>query len=214
MKRSITTALLGAFAVSAALAGLGCSAVQQLSGAAANLRNLQFQLGDVNGFRLNGVDISRIQQPSDVSPADLLRLGQAIASKTLPVEFTLNVLAKNPNTPGAGTSTATPLYLSRLDWRLKIDGRETVNGTVNKRLEIPGNGQTTTIPLSIGLDLYKFFGDRGLSDLVNLAVTIGGARGSSSNLELLAKVTVDIPLIGQYTYPNEISIVNRQFSNP
>jgi hypothetical protein len=55
--------------------------------------------------------------------------------------------------------------------------------------------------------------DRGLNDLIHLATAIGGARGSSSRLELLAKVQVTVPGIGAITYPNEISIVDRQFSN-
>jgi hypothetical protein len=212
MKRTTATALLGLAVAAASVVGLGCSTLQSLG----NLKKLQFQLGNVNGFRLNGVDISRIRSASDINPLDLARLGQAIAMKSMPVEFTLNVLAKNPN---AATSTgtgnqATNLYLSRLDWRLLIDDRETINGVVNRRLEIPGNGQTTTIPLTMQLDLYKFFGGQGLNDIIGLAMAIGGANGSSSRLKLVAKVTVDAPIIGPVTYPNEITIVNTQFSNP
>lgn len=209
MKRSITTALLGFALVGGALSGLGCATLSQLG----NLRKLQFQLGNVQGFRLNGIDISRISQPSDVGLVDMARLAQAIASRTMPVEFTLNVNARNPNAPTAG-ATPTPLYLSRLDWRLKIDGRETIAGVVNRQLEIPAGGQTTTIPLTMQLDLYKFFADRGLNDMINLATAIGGASGSSSRLELLARVQVTIPGIPTpITYPGEISIVDRQFSN-
>jgi hypothetical protein len=212
MKRTTTSALLGLALAVTAVAGYGCAQLKQLSNAASNLGRLQFQLGNVQGFRLNGVDISRISQPSEVSMLDMARLGQAIATKTMPVEFTLNVNARNPNTPTAG-ATATPLYLSRLDWRLKIDGRETIAGVVNRQLEIPAGGQTTVIPLTMQLDLFKFFGDRGLNDMINLATAIGGASGSSSRLELLAKVQVTVPGIGPFTYPNEISIVDRQFSN-
>lgn len=210
MKRSTTAVLALAGLVVAGIAGSGCQTLQQLG----NLRKLQFQLGNVQGFTLNGVDISRINQPSDVSPLDMVRLGQAIASKTMPVQFTLNVLAKNPNAPTGTGGAATPLYLSRLDWRLKIDGRETVNGVVNQQLAIPANGQTTTIPLTVGLDLYRFFADRGLNDLINLATAIGGASGSAARLELLAKVQVTVPGLGPISYPGEISIVDRQFSNP
>ncbi|HVK39370.1 MAG TPA: hypothetical protein VNA88_12590 [Candidatus Kapabacteria bacterium] len=209
MKRSTTRALIALALIASTVGGYGCAALSQIG----NLRNLQFQLGAVQGFRLNGVDISRISQPSDVSPMDMVRLGQAIATKTMPVEFTLNVNARNPNTPTAGAQP-TPLYLSRLDWRLKIDGRETIAGVVNRQLEIPAGGQTTVIPLTMQLDLYKFFADRGLNDMINLATAIGGARGSSSRLELLAKVQVTIPGIPTpINYPGEISIVDRQFSN-
>jgi hypothetical protein len=212
MKPKLTTALLGVALVAASLAGLGCAQINALG----NLKKLQFQLGTVNNFRLNGVDLSRISSGGQIGPMDMARLGQALMMKTMPVEFTLNVLAKNPNaaTAGAAGNQSTNLYLSRLDWRLLIDDRETINGTVNQRLAIPGNGQTTTIPVTMGLDLYKFFGGQGLNDLIGLALAIGGANGSSSRLKLVAKVTVDAPIIGPVTYPNEITIVNTQFSNP
>ncbi|MBC8145307.1 MAG: LEA type 2 family protein [bacterium] len=213
MKRTITPALLVALVLVTGLVGYGCSTLQGIGAALGSLKKMQFQLGDVNGLRLNGIDVSRINRVSDVGPMDMVRLGHAIASKSLPMEFTLNVLAKNPNDGASGTK-ATPLYLSRLDWRMKIDGRETVSGVVNKKLEIPGSGQTTTIPLTVQMDLFKFFGDKGVDDLVNLAVALGGSKGSSSRIELLAKVQVDVPGIGPINYPGEISIVDKQFSNP
>ena len=213
MKRSTVSALLGTAIIASALFGYGCSTLKDLSSALVGAKKIQFQLGKVDGLRLNGIDVSRISRASDVSIVDMARLGHAIASKSMPVEFTLNVLAKNPNDGSAG-SKATPVYLSRLDWRLKIDGRETVAGVVDRRLEIPASGQTTTIPFTVQLDLYKFFGDKGIDDLVNLAVALGGARGSSSRLELLAKVQVDVPGFGPVAYPGEISVVDKQFSNP
>lgn len=213
MKRSIKPTLLVSIVLIAGVAASGCSTLQGLGAALGSLKKMQFQLGDVNGLRLNGVDVSRLSRVSDVSPLDMVRLGHALATKSLPMEFTLNVLAKNPN-DGSSGSKATPLYLSRLDWRMKIDGRETVSGVVNKKLEIPGSGQTTTIPLTVQMDLFKFFGDKGIDDLVNLAVALGGTKGSSSRIELLARVQVDVPGIGPISYPGEISIVDRQFSNP
>lgn len=213
MKRSTVRATLVAALIATTLTGYGCSTLKDFGAALASAKKIQFQLGEVDNMRLNGIDVSNISRANDVSPMDMIRLGRAIATKSLPAEFTLNVLAKNPNT-GAGGTKPTSLFLSRLDWRLKIDGRETVAGVIDRRLEIPANGQTTTIPFTVQLDLYKFFADKGIDDLLNLAVALGGVRGSSSRLELLAKVQVDIPGFGSVSYPGEISIVDRQFTNP
>lgn len=190
----------------------GCTTLKNAANALTSFQNLQFKLGAVNNFKLNGVDVSRFSQPTQISPIDYARIGAAIAQKSLPVEFTLNVLAKNPNDGSSGTQ-ATSLYLRKMAWTLLIDGRTTINGTVDQRLQIPGSGQTTTIPLTVGLDLYKFFGDQGLNDLMNLALALGGSQGSSSRLKLTARVSVETP-IGVIDYPGELTIVDSQFTNP
>lgn len=212
MKRVTHAVLLGALALVMAGSSIGCKSIKGITDALSNLKKLQFKLGDVNGFKLSGIDVGNAAQKSQLSATDLLRLSTSIAQRKLPVDFTLNVLARNPN-DGAGTSTSTPLYLRKLAWTLLIDERTTINGVVDQRLEIPGSGQTTTIPLTISLDLYKFFADKGLDDMVNLALAIGGAQGSSSRLKLTAKASVETPL-GVIDYPGELTIVNTQFTNP
>jgi hypothetical protein len=197
---------LGIFAAS-------CQTLKDIANSLTNLKKLQFKLGNVNGFKVNGLDISNLGQSSQINPIDYARLAVAISQKRLPVEFTLNVLARNPNEATTTGSQPTSLFLRKMDWTLVIDDRTTISGTVDKRLEIPANGQTTTIPFTMQLDLFKFFGDKGLDDLLNLAFTIGGAKGSSSHLKLSAKVTVEA-FGQQITYPNELTIVDRDFTNP
>jgi hypothetical protein len=201
-------ALLG---LSLAVVSSGCKTLKDVTNALTGFQKLQFKLGDVNNFKLNGVDVSKFSQPSQLSGFDFAAIGAAVAQKRLPVEFTLNVLAKNPNDGSSGTQ-ATPLYLRKMVWTLLIDDKTTINGTVDQRLQIPGSGQTEIIPLTIGLDLYKFFSG-GSNDLINLALALGGAQGSSSRLKLTARVSVETPL-GVIEYPGDLTIVNTQFTNP
>jgi hypothetical protein len=209
-KRSLPILLLAT--VLLAGSGLGCAQLQGVKNALTNLQNLQFKLDNVNNFAVNGIDISHFTQLSQINPLDMVRLGQMFASKSLPVSFTLNVAAKNPNN-GTGGTQSTPLYLRKLAWTLLIDNRTTINGLVDQRLSIPGTGQSVNIPLTVQLDLYKFFNDKGLNDLVNLALAVGGAQGSASRLKLSARVTVETPL-GLADYPGELTIVDKQFTNP
>lgn len=212
MKPKFSLPVLLAAAVLMAGSGVGCTTAKGVMNALTNLQKLQFKLDNVNNFRVNGIDISRISQPSQISPLDIARLGAMIASKSLPVSFTLNVAAKNPN-DGSGGTQSTPLYLRKLAWTLLVDNRTTINGVVDQRLSIPGSGQSVTIPLTMNLDLYKFFSDKGLDDLMNLALAVGGAQGSASRLKLTARVSVETP-IGVIDYPGDLTIVDRQFSNP
>ena len=196
--------------IMAAMLG-GCKALKDVTSALTDLKKLQFKLENVSNFNLVGTDISDI---SSLDAMRMINIGSAFAQKKMPVDFTLNVAARNPNDgSSASGGRSTPLYLRKLAWTLLIDDRTTINGVVDKRLEIPASGQSTIIPITVGLDLYQFFADKGLNDMVNLALAIGGAQGSSSRLKLTAKVSVETP-IGVIDYPGDISIVDQQFTNP
>jgi hypothetical protein len=141
--------------------------------------------------------------------SDALSLTSAFARKQLPVAFTLNVDAKNPNTKSSmSTGAAT---LDNLEWRLIIDDKPTINGGLAQPVTLPGNGKTTTVPLSVGMDMYSFFADKGYDGIVNLALALGGQKGSTSRVKLDAQPTVSTP-IGPITYPNRITIVDASFS--
>jgi hypothetical protein len=200
---------------STALAGTiyGCAALKGIPSALANLRKLQFKLDNVSNFRLAGVDVSRFASRGDIGFGDVANLTASILQKRLPAEFTLNIAVRNPN-DGTGSPQATSLFLRKIAWTLLIDDKPTISGVTDQRLQIPGNGQTTTIPLTMQLDLYKFFGDQGADNLINLALAIGGSSGSSSRLKMTARVTAEVPPLAPFEYPGDITIVDKAFTNP
>ncbi len=155
---------------------LGCSAALD---AINNLQRLQFKLGSVNNFSLAGVKLGSVRTINDLSILDGAKLVAAFASSKFPASFTLNVLAKNPNDGTGGTKNTTAV-LKSLAWRLFLDDKETINGNIPNSIEIPGVGQTTTIPITMSLDLFKFFKDQGYNNIVNLALALAGVSGSSS----------------------------------
>ncbi len=209
MKRIIQTLLVVPVIVGLAVGIDGCSTLQGLMG----LNKLQFKLGSPSNFRLNGVDVSRVASRGDIGVGDVISLTAAFAQKRLPVDFTLNLDVKNPN-DGTNGKPATNLFLRKVAWTLLIDDRTTISGVMDQRLEIPGSGQTRTIPLTMSLDLYKFFSDRGFEDLLNLALALGGTQGSSSRLKLTARVSAEVPGTNAVIeYPGDITIVDRNFSN-
>jgi hypothetical protein len=77
---------------------------------------------------------------------------------------------------------------------------------------VPGTGDITVIPLRIDIDLKEFFAERGYQSLINLALALGGAQGSSSKVALYAKPTVST-VLGDISYPGELKIVDTQFTN-
>lgn len=201
MKKKYLYLLILAFTLS------GCSVYQSL----VNLSRLQFKLGNVNGFTINGVSISGKTKLSDFNSIELIRISQAVAGGKLPVSFVLNVQAKNPN-DGTGGYPSTNATVTNFPWRLMIDNKETISGGLKNAVTVPGTGEITTIPLQINLDLVKFFQNKGYEDLINLALAIGGNKGSSSSLTLYAQPTVSTSL-GPVQYPDELRIVSLQFTN-
>jgi hypothetical protein len=189
------------------LTSSSCSVYQTM----VNLSRLKFKLGTVNNFTVNGINISNKKSLQDFNALELLNLTQAIASGKLPASFTLNVEAKNPN-DGTGGYPKTNATLKKFPWQLEVDNVETIAGNIGSPVSVPGTGEVTNIPLTMDIDLIEFFGNKGLNNLINLALTLGGQQGSSSKLALFATPTVSSPL-GDIKYPGELKIVEQSFTN-
>ena len=186
---------------------LSCSVYQTL----VNISRLQFKLGQVNNFTLNGVSLSGKTRIQDFNAVDLLKISAAVAKGTLPVSFILNVDAKNPN-DGTGGYQKTNATLKDFPWRLLIDNKETISGNLGSPVTVPGTGQAVVIPLRINIDLASFFKDKNYESLINLALNISGSNsGGSSKLELYAKPVVTT-MLGDVSYPQEIKIISTEFT--
>lgn len=195
----------------AALIGIitftGCNTLKQIQNSMANLKRCEFKLKDVDNFRVNGINLSNKKSVKDFSMTDGLKLTNAFAKKSFPAQFILNVEAKNPN-DGTGGSKQSSATLTSFDWTLYIDDVPTVSGNIANPITIPGTGQSTVIPLAIGLDLYEFFGKQGYDRMLNLALALGGANSSPSKITLDARPTITTP-IGPISYPGRIKIVEK-----
>ena len=175
-----------------------------------NLSRLKFKVGAVNGFQISGIPFSGKSKLADFNPLDLLKISSAFAQGSLPASFVLNVDAKNPN-DGTGGYKKTDATLQNFKWRLFLDDKETISGDLDQPVSVPGTGDVTTIPLRINIDLMKFFKDKGYESIVNLALALGGAQGSSSKISLYATPTVS-SAFGNITYPGELKLIDTEFS--
>lgn len=203
MKKSLSIIIL----LSLVISGIQCSVYESFT----NISRLQFKVGQVDGFQINGVSISNKSKLSDFNALDLLNISSSFAQGTLPASFVLNVEAKNPN-DGTGGYPKSDATLQGFKWRLFLDDKETVSGDIDKPVTIPGTGEISTIPIRINLDLLKFFNDKGYESIINLALALGGNQGSSSKVSLYATPTVSSPF-GNIKYPGELKLVDTQFSN-
>ena len=187
----------------------GCATLGEIARTLTSLKNLQFRLQGIGDFSLAGIGINEKSQLRDFSVTDGIRLLAAFRGRRLPASFVLNVEARNPNDGSSGT-TRTVSTLTRFDWRLLLDDRETISGGIDQPIEIPGTGQSSVLPLRMEIDLYQFFAERGYEDLVDLAMALGGSRRDVSRVSLDALPRVSTPL-GEITWPNRITVVSHEF---
>jgi hypothetical protein len=180
----------------AAWTAVGCTTVQEIIA----LRSVEFQVDRVTEVRLAGVDISRVQSPSDLGLSDGARVAAALATRELPLSFRLNLLAANP------TSNRVTARLVRLQWTLFLENTETISGQIAQEYELPP-GQPTTVPIDISLDLLDFY-ERSGKDLIDLAMNLAGAGGAPKQVAIHAVPTIDTAL-GAISYPRPITIVSR-----
>jgi hypothetical protein len=189
-----------------ALPNWSCSVYQTLI----NVSRLKFKLDQINNFMISGVSVSNKSQLKDFSAIEILKISSSFAQGKMPVSFTINVQAKNPN-DGTGGYKRTNATINSFPWRLLIDDKETISGNISSPVTVPGTGEITAIPIQLNIDLMTFFKDRGYESLINLALNIGGNKNSASNVALLARPTVNTS-IGNITYPGELKIVSYQFT--
>lgn len=184
----------------------GCEFAQSLL----ELQRLQFKLKNVDNFKVNGISVQSKKNLSDFSVSDGMKLTRMYAQKKFPVDFNLNVIAKNPNQNDAASQPINAT-ITRFDWVLLIDDKETISGGIGSPVRVPDRGGEAIIPLVMSLDLYDFFASKSYDGLINLALAIGGQNGSTSRLKLKARPGVQTPY-GNIDYPGEITIVDTQFN--
>ena len=175
-----------------------------------NVSRLKYKIQSSNDYRIANVTISDKRTLKDFTSVELLKLTAGIAKGSLPLTFNLNIEAKNPN-DGTGGYPRTDINIVSFPWRLFINEKETVTGNITDAVFVPGQGESVIIPLKVEFDIAKSFKDKSLDDILALLLQIGGVRGSTSNLKLMAQPVLGTP-VGNIRYPDEITIVDKTFN--
>ncbi len=179
-----------------ALCLVGCAGVAQQVGQMAALAQCQFRLASVTDTTLAGV---RLQGASNLSAAQMLKATATYASGTLPLGFTVQVQAKNPNPSPAG--------MNRLEWILLIDDEPMTEGVMERTVTIPANDGVGTFDLAMALDLKKTLSGKSLDSMVALARAIAGEGDKPSRVTLKVKPAI---LVGTYVlrYPGYVTVTH------
>lgn len=180
-----------------AVAGLvGCQTLREVS----NLKEVRFRIDRVTDAQLAGVPLTRVRSYDDLGGMDLARLGSALADGRLPFSFNVHVEATNPE------SNSLNARLTRMEWTLLLEDRETISGTFDREVVLRP-GAPTEVPIDVQLDLASVF-DQNLQQLVALAAAVGG-EGPPANVKLKVQPTIQTRL-GPMQYPSPITVVSKE----
>jgi len=180
-----------------------CDVMQQVS-QMSNLAKCDFRLESVQQLTLAGVNVQNVKSISDLKLPDAAKLASALSSQQLPLDFTLQIEAKNPNTAAAG--------LSRMDWILLIDDIEMTRGILDQQFAIPANNGTTIIPMKMNIDLQKALSGKSADAVINFGMNLAGAGNKPTRFTLQMKPTISVGGF-QIAYPGYLNVKTEYGTN-
>jgi LEA14-like dessication related protein len=180
-----------------------CDVMNQVS-QMSNLAKCDFKLQSVQQLNLAGINVQNVKKISDLSLFDGAKLASAVANQQFPLDFTLNIEAKNPNPNPAG--------MTRIDWILLIDDVEMTRGILDKQVTIPANNGLAVIPMQMHVDLKKALSGKSADAIINFGMNLSGSGSKPTRFTLQMKPTITIggfPI----TYPGYLNVKTEYSSN-
>jgi hypothetical protein len=162
-----------------------------------NFTKCDFRLESVQQLTIAGIDVQNVQKLSDLNMFDAAKLASAFASKQFPLEFTLNIEAKNPNSSTAG--------MTRIDWILLIDDIEMTRGILDKQVTIPANNGIAIIPMQMHIDLQKALTGKSADAVINFGLNLAGAGNKPSRFTLQMKPIITVGSM-PISYPGYLNV--------
>jgi len=161
-----------------------------------NFAQCEFSTTTIDNMRLANINVQDVSEISDINPLDVAGILKSVSQKTLPLSFVVNISISNPNEKLAA--------LNYLEWIAEIDNVEIAKGVVKQRYEIP-SGESITMPLNVGSDLYKIFSQKEGRELIGKSLGIKDDQNKPKNLKLKVKPSISVGK-GYVKYPGYITV--------
>jgi hypothetical protein len=175
---------------------VGCGVSTQIK-EAKNFTKCEFRLKSVTDLHLAEVNIQKIKSVSDLSLKKSVQLMSAVKSgKPLPLTFTLNIQARNPNKELAA--------MNKLEWILFIDNHEMAKGLLEETVQILPDS-VSQFPLKISSDLEKSLSGASRESMLKLAFNLVGDGNEPTHI--LVKLKPSIVIAGvTIVYPGYLDV--------
>ncbi len=176
-----------------------CSFLKEVS----TLGKCEFRMGTLEQPFIAGINVSRINNFTDLSLAHVGIVGASVMRGELLLSFTLNVEVRNPNPATAA--------LNKLEYMAYIDDIEVARGFLDQRVEIAPNGGTTNIPLRLETDLVRVLSKDSRATLFNFGLNLADVSNRPTRVTLKVKPTIMIGMM-ELAYPGYLN-VKHEFSS-
>jgi LEA14-like dessication related protein len=182
------------YIVIASLLALGsCKALMQYT----NILKCDFRMESLKNPTVAGIDVNSVKNFSDLSFLQAGKITTAYLGGNVPLVFTLNMEAKNPNT--------TEARLAQFDWIVKIDDVQIASGTNQSEYVIPANDGRKIIPLRISVNLLDVINKESKDTLINFGLNLADASDKPTRVSLQIRPTVNVGNV-PITYPGYLSL--------
>lgn len=185
-----------------------CAQIGDITKSLMDLKNLDFKLSGIEQVRLGGVSFSKGMQLSDLSITDIAKLTSAATKSSIPIDFILNLEARNPN-EDKGKKFKTTATLESFDFDVFLDGTKAFTGGLANPVKIESNGGTKVIPLKISFDLTKVVQDKQYTKFANIAMNLAGFDTQKTKIKVEANPVVSTA-IGKLK-PGRINITETEY---
>jgi len=155
----------------------GCGSVGEGLNSAYNITKCEYNYKSISNLSLSGMNLSNGINVTSIPKILGILNGSA---SSIPLDFTLNLDVKNPNTTAAA--------LNGLQYIISIDDVQFTTGRVNQSLNIAG-GASQTLPLNIGVDLATLMQNNSKTAVTNIAKNFLGIGNEKSNVSLQIRPT-------------------------
>ena len=153
----------------------GCTALQSGLSSAYNLANCDYKYNSVSDITISEINVSKGLSPLMIPK--LLSILNGSAS-SIPMDFTLNLDVKNPN---SGTAA-----FQALSYIVSIDDIQFTTGNFRQPFSVSA-GETKKLPMTIGFDIAELMKNNSRPAIENIAKNILGLGDASSKITVQLK---------------------------
>ena len=176
----------------------GCATLMQPT----DLSKVKFSLDHVSAVRMAGIDLMKVDTLDELNIFQMARATMALSRENLPLNLTLHLKSENP------LANQVAARLTRMDWTLVLDGRDTISGSMEKNIKLAA-GEAQDIPLNLSLNMFEFFNEKSVMDMLELALAFAGEDGAiPEGVALKVRPTIDT-IFGPITYGKDLLIEPR-----
>ena len=160
------------------------------------LAKCNFKFNSLSDVEMLGLKLRKGMTKDDLNVTQLANLAKALLTRSLPMNFNVNLDATNPNSTNAA--------MSKMDYIIALNQKQVVSSTLDRNINIPANS-SNMVSIPITTDLFQLFSNETGDAITNIAFKL---LGSSSNpVDLTAKIKPYITVGSQsLSYPDFITI--------